>query len=228
MAIYKPSGGGLPRTSSGSTTFTVGAQGQPVAWSATNNRHYPRQSGNAQYNKRNAAFTSLDALIAYLDQRYKGLSNKAAWETYYSNIEGDFYMCNNCYTDTSSQKLYRQVNLNLYLMGLAFNDSPAGLTYAEPGSGGSVNFNTANVPPRLSVGGLIKGTQEIVYIIQKGQLLSNPIFYTVGLTGSVYYYAGSYAYDFWIPYYGGPAQQACTCLPNGSPGFTVLIEMEGN
>lgn len=38
MAIYTPAGGGLPRAGASNATLSVGAQGQPILFTATTNR----------------------------------------------------------------------------------------------------------------------------------------------------------------------------------------------
>jgi hypothetical protein len=226
VAIYAPFGGGIPRNTSGSTMFTAGGQGQPVALPANNNRSLPRGNGTKKWANQNGNFGTLDQLIRYLDSRYDGLTNQAAWVTYNTDIEGKWALCTNCPEEVEAKYLYRQVNLNLYIQGLAFNDSPAGLTYTNQGSSQQIFYYPSLTPPAVTIDALLGGHNNTIYIFQRGWLLNNPIFYTVGLTSGAFYPNGSYPFDFFINDELEGDGPFCCALPNGAPGKQGMLYVQ--
>jgi hypothetical protein len=124
MAIVTPTGGTLNPAVVGTTMLFIGAQTQPVATTATNNRKRPKGKSYEMGSTNIAGFTPMDNLILTLDAQYDLLPNKTPWVDYALTITGDWQLCANCQPESSGKKLFRQYNFNRTLLNLPVVNAP--------------------------------------------------------------------------------------------------------
>ena len=211
MAIYKPSAGGVPRTSLPGVTLTIGGSGQPVMWTPTTNRMKPTP-----------AFSQLDSLILALDASYDALANKAPWLTYAANIAGSWQLCANCEPGSSGKKLYRQYNFNRSLLGLSPVSAPISLS--ESSDIHFVNLAIVLFPPWaqyiiVSIDG--QPTASLI-TAQVGAVLTNPGFVFPSFTADLNIPEGTSAFDQLFATRATGAPYFCQCTSEGAPGLKLL------
>jgi hypothetical protein len=166
------------------------------------------------------------------------MSTQAEWVTYAENIDGLWDLCANCGRDGTGKKLFRQYNINRYLISQPTENSPIDNTESCT----QVNIGSAFVSysPDNEIYGIIQSTpgdQDFYVVAQLGMALKNPVCLVRVADQGVQQFSGP-IFD-WCEavanFFGGlkPPPQfesltlyTCAFLPTGAPGYRNLYDFQ--
>jgi hypothetical protein len=237
MAKLKPSSTTPLNTVVDGMMISVPALGS-VTYKQANNNLKTRPGNKAKMASGvSAAFQNLDAQIRSLDAQYDMLADPLAWTIYASNIVGDWDLCANCEPGPSGKKLYRQVNYNRALLGLAQLTLP--IDDEEYAEGDQIYLTYQNYPgPGYPLAGIVTfyAVLPIVVFAQVGRANANPLLELTSANTGIDLFSGP-AFD-WVQQVctdtvgltpaGGYAAQdikGCICTPDGAPGHQQTISV---
>lgn len=214
----------------GGIQMSMAATGQIMLLRSRTNMSAKNRGAKIDNSVNAGAFPNTDDIVVMLDARYDGLADKAPWETYAGEMAGKWAACTNCTVETGAKKLYRVVNLNRLLIGLAIGDDVPEfldttgwgvieIDYFGPVFGGPY-FNRSAVPETVT-------TLAVTSLLNLG--LGNPtIIFPLGMSVNPIT-PGTTEFGYWSETFelagfdlSGPDRigSITTCLfgPDGQPG----------
>lgn len=238
MAIIQTPSGPPVRSTTGSTTLTIGAQGQPVAMTSTNNTAATSPNGTqvnqTSFNKALSKLLKKDArghrngvailpsqtaqnqLIINLDAQFDILPNQAAWNAYAAGVAGNWQLCADCEVDQGGKKLFRAYNFYRFIFGLPLDLTPPLTSVPPSGTCASVVIFGPMSGDFVVINEQGPDGQTVVFIAQIGKQLSNAHLVFPNADNGVPFYSGSPQYD-WAYEIGGYTGVVNSPVPDHAP-----------
>lgn len=220
MAIFTPGLGYVQPTVLDGTMLSVGAQQQPVATLATNNRHRSRSRIYRGGTSTMPGFESMDSLILTLDAQYDTLPNQADWISYAAAINGEWQLCANCQPESTGKKLFRQYNFNRFLIGLPLVTVPVDATEFAAVTVFTMNWLPFAPGQPISLSADPATTQALYFVVPVNQQLANPAV-PVPIPGATTIGAGDVGYAALLTIPPFTTVQVCVFTTNGAPGLQM-------